>query len=250
MEISYFKLGERQGGKGNSGIGGRGGYSEGIVTLKKDDVLHIVVGEVGYSWTTAPSIARQGKSAYNGGGCPYAGINTLTGGGGGATDFRIPTDVTTMASLQSRILVAGGGGGAYGSAPGGFGGGLNGGSRDAGGGSQTAGGTIGKQFQQDYGSNAGGQASFGVGAPAGGISAGGGGGWYGGGTGWGAGGGSGFVWTSETKGNVPSGYTVNEKYYLKSAFTKAGNASFTNTTGTGTETGHSGAGFAKITPIL
>ena len=61
-------------------------------------------------------------------------------------------------------------------------------------------------------------------------------------------GGSGFVWTSSTASNVPSGYSVPTKYYLTNASTKAGNTSFENTSG-GTETGHSGNGYAKITPI-
>lgn len=61
-------------------------------------------------------------------------------------------------------------------------------------------------------------------------------------------GGSGFVWTSSTASNVPSDYSVSTKYYLTNAFTTAGNASFESTSG-GTETGHSGDGYAKITPV-
>ena len=61
-------------------------------------------------------------------------------------------------------------------------------------------------------------------------------------------GGSGFVWTSTTASNVPSGYSVSTKYYLTGAATYAGNTSFTSTSG-GTETGHSGNGYAKITPV-
>ena len=64
---------------------------------------------------------------------------------------------------------------------------------------------------------------------------GGGGGYFGGGGGCnsGAGGGSGYVNTSK----------------LSSAQTITGNQSFPNVAGTGNETGHSGHGAAKITPV-
>lgn len=85
-----------------------------------------------------------------------------------------------------------------------------------------------------------------------------GGGWYGGGgaatsgsssgAGGGGGGGSGFVWTSETASNVPSGYSVGTSYYLTDAATYAGNTSFISPSGK-TETGHSGDGYARITFI-
>ena len=70
------------------------------------------------------------------------------------------------------------------------------------------------------------------------ASSGGGGGYYGGGAIWGAnccsaGGGSGYVNTSK----------------LTSASTKAGNQSFPSPTSSGNETGHSGNGYARITPV-
>ena len=64
----------------------------------------------------------------------------------------------------------------------------------------------------------------------------------------GGGGGSGFVWTSSTASNVPNGYSVSSTYYLTSASTTSGSSTFESTSG-GTETGHSGNGYAKITPI-
>lgn len=83
----------------------------------------------------------------------------------------------------------------------------------------------------------------------------GGGGWYGGGGGrysdssmsyiHYSGGGSGWVNTSASAGNRPSGYTGIE---LDSGTTYAGNTSFPSTGG-GTETGHSGNGYAKITRL-
>lgn len=83
----------------------------------------------------------------------------------------------------------------------------------------------------------------------------GGGGWYGGGTSKSnstttgikfMGGGSGWVNTSASAPNRPSGYTGLE---LDSGTTYAGNTSFPNTAGTGNETGHSGNGYAKITRL-
>lgn len=80
----------------------------------------------------------------------------------------------------------------------------------------------------------------------------GGGGWYGGGRGYGnsaspsdCGGGSGFVNTSANASYRPSGYTGLQ---LDSGTTTAGNSSFPSTSG-GTETGHSGNGYARITVI-
>ena len=82
----------------------------------------------------------------------------------------------------------------------------------------------------------------------------GGGGWYGGGTGHSdsstsyvnySGGGSGFVNTAANASYRPSGYTGLQ---LDSGSTTAGNSSHPNTSG-GTETGHSGNGYARITVI-
>lgn len=82
----------------------------------------------------------------------------------------------------------------------------------------------------------------------------GGGGWYGGGTGYSdsstsyvnySGGGSGFVNTAANASSRPSGYTGLQ---LDSGTTTAGNTSHPSTSG-GTETGHSGNGYARITVI-
>ena len=87
------------------------------------------------------------------------------------------------------------------------------------------------------------------------ASAAGGGGWYGGGGGQYSdssmdvvhysGGGSGFVNTAANASYRPSGYTGLQ---LDSGSTKAGNTSFESTSG-GSETGHSGNGYARITVI-
>lgn len=77
---------------------------------------------------------------------------------------------------------------------------------------------------------------------------GGGGGWYGGGSSqWrGGGGGSGYVLTASS--HKPTGYLLGSEYYLSNAQTIAGNQSFP-APGGGTETGHSGNGYARITLV-
>ena len=129
--------------------------------------------------------------------------------------------------------------------------------------SQQGGGTSGKgqypgtQTSAGSGSYAG---AFGLGATQSAsnyryASGGGGGGWYGGGAAYSdsstsyvnySGGGSGFVYTSTA--TVPSGYSVPTTYQLTNAVTTAGNSSFPSTSG-GTETGHSGNGYIKITAL-
>lgn len=64
---------------------------------------------------------------------------------------------------------------------------------------------------------------------------------------WGAKGGSGYVYTSSTASNYPSGCLLNSSYYLTSATTIPGNVSFTSPSGS-SETGHTGNGYVRITP--
>ena len=203
-----FKI-ELWGGQGGSsdetdgGNGGRGGYTPANVTFSRETTVFINIGAHGI----CPSKEKpQTGPTFNGGGdstfrdddpdflnAPYLGCS-----GGGATDIRINSN-----SLSSRILVAGGGGGAgkdtretsKGLFQGGYGGGENGGNGALGlhhlatpgyGASQTGSGTK---------SNPGG---FGYGGSSGGSSGGGGGGGYYGGAASsagcsGGGGGSGFI---------------------------------------------------------
>lgn len=238
---------------GNSG--GKGGYSTGNVTLTGNETLYFYVGGAG----------GKGIAGYNGGGT----TGNTGGGGGGATDIRVGED-----SLLARFIVAGGGGGngrdscAVGAVGGGTSGGgaANQGSNcgtQAGGGTQTAGGAVGiyvkaatssNPAETYYGLKAG---EFGIGGDAedssydGGA---GGGGWYGGGAGTsaafsnGGGGGSGFVYTSSS--TLPDGYVVNSIYQLANASTVDGTKStIPNISGTGTETGHAGNGYIKITRL-
>ena len=225
--------------------GGKGGYSTGVVNLNENMNLYIYVGGQG---------SRGSTGGFNGGGT----TGTSGGTGGGASDIRIGTD-----SLYARVIVAGGGGGKGqdNCAAGGVGGGTTGGGSSsqgscgtqAGGGTQTAGGAKGI-YSGTYGANTG---AFGKGGNASSgssgyyIGGGGGGGWYGGGAGttagWsnGGGGGSGYVYTSSTASNYPSGCLLNNSHYLTNASTTAGSSSFPSTT-SGTETGHSGNGYARI----
>lgn len=221
--------------------GGKGGYSTGIVNLNENIDLYIYVGGQGSKGSTG---------GFNGGGT----TGSNGGSGGGASDIRIGTD-----SLAARVIVAGGGGGKGqdSCAAGGVGGGTTGGGSasqsscgtQAGGGTQTAGGAKGI-YSGTSGANTG---TFGKGGNAsdGNYDGGGGGGWFGGGAGasasWsnGGGGGSGYVYTSSTASSYPTGCLLNNSHYLTNASTTAGSSSFPSTTG-GTETGHSGNGYARI----
>lgn len=100
--------------------GGKGGYSEGVLTLTQKTTLYVFVGGQGGS---------SGNGGWNGGGggsgtCTYNSSGTLgytkVGGGGGATDIALVTSGMayssyrtnrSSASLLSRIIVAGGGSG-------------------------------------------------------------------------------------------------------------------------------------------
>lgn len=235
LECWGSRGGGQQDGNSNTGLGGMGGYSYGILTLQTATTLYCYsggIGVIGYSTLS--------KGGFNGGGSAWGSGNTELGcGGGGASDIRIGSN-----SLYARVIVAGGGGGGGEDSgdTGGYGGGTSGGSAGAAGGSQTSGGDFG-QGRHAY------------------DGGGGGGGWYGGltrsnltspptsGPGSdndGGGGGSGYIYTSSTASNYPSGCLLNSSHYLTDAQTIAGNTSFTSPTGT-TETGHSDNGYVRIT---
>ena len=202
------------------------------------------------------------------------------GVGGGGTDIRINVD-----SLYSRVIVAGGGGGGNGAgsggpSTGGSGGGINGcvgirkeksnntySKTNASAGTQTFGGKPGIE-SSSYLTESGKNIATGVFGIGGSLTSetrntmagAGGGGWYGGGAGNGHGGagagGSGWVFTESNYnqwklGNVNDAnqYILDNSYYLENAQTISGDNEFINTSGTGKETGHSGNGYAKITPL-
>lgn len=221
------------------GMGGKGGYSVGTITLNQKTPIYIYAGGVG-------SISGNGKAdgGFPNGGSSWA-SNTSegAGGGGGSSDIRIGTD-----SLHARVIVAGGGGGGgEDNETGGYGGGETGGTSGSGTpGSQTA--------PSGY---------FGIGGHTSYDGGGGGGGWYGacpaggqttpatsnsGDDTSGSPGGSGYVYTSSTAKNYPNGCLVNSTHYLTNAKTIAGNTSFPSPSGT-SETGHSGNGYCRITVI-
>lgn len=246
-----------EGGTAINNYGGYGGYSVGTLTLTDEStVLYIQVGgypaSVGDDRVVVPGGYNGGGNGYN---RYYNDTATYGQGGGGGTDIRIGQD-----SLYARVIVAGGGGG---SASNGnerakkYGGGLDGGCEASAyqahqtpstGSTNVNFGTFG---QGGAATTEGGNYKYGSG--------GGGGGWYGG-----AasnrysdsettlraynGGGSGYVYTADTATNYPSGCLLNSSYYLTDAQTVAGNTSFPSTNG-GTETGHIGSGYARITVL-
>lgn len=88
-----------QGGTSGSNIGGKGAYTSGLIYLKENEKLYFYIGGTTTSQTG-------GK---NGGG---SGAGTGKGGGG-STDVRLQSgDWNNKVVLKTRIMVAGGGGGA------------------------------------------------------------------------------------------------------------------------------------------
>lgn len=231
-----------QGGyRSSSSYGGRGGYSVGTIALTENTKFFIYVGGSGNTGGTS--------GGFNGGGS-----RATYNGGGGGTDFRIGSD-----SLYARVIVAGGGGSDGATNKNGlYGGGTSGGSASQSygyggqGGTATSGGS-------GYSSGSSTPGSFGKGGQgyysSSGYGGAGGGGWYGGAGSYpdssgdddrGGGGGSGYVYTSSTASDYPSGCLLNSSYYLSNASTTAGNESMPATS-SGTETGYSGNGYARIT---
>ncbi len=111
--------------------GGRGAMVSGVVDVTPGETLYVEVGGVG----------SNPAGGFNGGGNGAAGAGASWVGGGGASDVRTLPISDGMISLNSRLIVAGGGGGA----PGGGDAGQPGGSGSAGGGAgtQTSGGAGG-----------------------------------------------------------------------------------------------------------
>ena len=104
---------------------GLGGYTSGIISLDRGDLLYIYVGEVGNVTS-----ANYSQLSWNGGGYTHN-YTSYYGRGGGATDVRlVPTSSVSVwnefDSLKSRIMVAGGGGSGHNNASytGGHAGGL------------------------------------------------------------------------------------------------------------------------------
>ena len=218
--------------------GGKGGFSIGYKNLNMSDELYICVGSKG----SDNSGTSGGNGGYNGGGNGGDGYGNYSGGGGGggATHIAIISNRGLLKNYkdnyQSEILLVSGGGGGTGavSSPG-YGGGLNGGTVSSGhgvytviGATQTSGYVFGQGQNGKTKTN---EIYWGVEG-----NGGGGGGFYGGlacqedgaNSDCGGAGGSGYV------GDVTNGETI------------AGDQTFPKPKG-GTETGHSGDGYAIIT---
>ena len=113
---------------------GRGGYTKGVLKLLSPQTMYLYVGGQGGNTSAESSHPNGGAPGYNGG-APGADDNSghqdcPSAGGGGATDLRLDNgDWNLTNGLNSRIMVAGGGGsgGCYhNGGKGGDGGGLNG----------------------------------------------------------------------------------------------------------------------------
>ncbi|MDB0519955.1 hypothetical protein C4R87_19225 [Clostridioides difficile] len=205
---------------------GKGGYSSGELTLRKESTLYAYVG-------------YDGKKGYDFNCGGYSG----SASGGGATDIRLFNGAwDNEQGLLSRIIVAGGGGGTKDTYDGGHGGGLKGGIGRGWNGSPAHGGT---QFEGGMGHFDDGSCdgSFGKGAkqsnPS--IFSGSGGGWFGGAvagySSYGSGGGSGYVLTKDSY--KPQGYIPTSEYYMTNPVLTTG--------GNTTVVGDYSDGRAKIT---
>ena len=94
------------GGDSGNAKGGYGAYVSGLLHLKEKKTFHIYIGAEGH--------LDIGKTSYNGGGRGQSGTNnekSKGASGGGCTDIRL-LNKTDIDGLLSRIIVAGGGGGA------------------------------------------------------------------------------------------------------------------------------------------
>ncbi|MBY2603385.1 hypothetical protein KWU03_09195, partial [Clostridioides difficile] len=210
----------------------KGGYSAGILTLKESTKFYIYVGQGGYAKGTNGIETR--RSGFNGAGGIDCYTNTSTGyyslAGGGSTDIRLIGGAwDNPQGLLSRIMVAGGAGGSYGTGyySLGHGGGLDGKKGVptnhyyfAGGGSQFNGGSAWHDlFNGSFGFS---PASF-NGSDGYSLGTGGGGGWYGGAgafsTNFG-GGGSAYILTKDSY--KPPGYIPTSKYYFNTSTCIAG----------------------------
>lgn len=245
-----------QGGKcGTNWIGGKGGYSNGKITIYENTTFYLYAGGAGAPVTAYNLVSGGG---FNGGGSAYSSSNGSyrVGGGGGGTDIRIGSD-----SLMARLIVAGGGGGGNVNKGGGDGGGIFGKDGDSSslayssgkGATQLAGGASSTGASS---ATVSGDGEFGQGASAVQVSnmtrqvSGGGGGWYGGGAADHAsgGGGSGYVYNSNTAYAYPSGCSLNNNYYLNASSTTNGTETFTDYSGIPV-TGHEGDGAVRITAL-
>ena len=259
-------------GRSNNGVnqnGGKGGYVKGHISLGNQNQLYVYVGSQG----DTPKINDSGRTyekatgGWNGGGAgDYDhSDDECSGGGGGATDIRtVNGNWDNFNSLKSRIMVAGagGGGGGWAGETGGHAGGLTGVDSDW---------IINKNIPITHGNQTSGY-KLGIGEDGvhvyGNQDVGGGGGGYYGGCSYhgdrisgiddySGGGGSSFISghsgcnaINQNSTSTKITHTGQPNHYSGYVFTntvmKAGNEVMPSPTG-GTETGHSGNGYCKIT---
>ena len=90
--------------------GGSGGYVSGVISLTKDQNLFVYTGQTGNDYNNYSSTYM-----FNGGGYARERNGHCGGCGGGATDIRtVDGDWDNTTSLNSRIIIAAGGGGGCG----------------------------------------------------------------------------------------------------------------------------------------
>jgi|GEM_PF-6430653 len=235
--------------------GGRGGYSEGHLTLTEVTTLFVSVGKHGDKTSNSCAVSDAG---WNGGG--RIAYNCHGGAGGGATDIALlgvagSTAWNTPEHLHSRLIVAGGGGGLdYDHSTTlrcGAGGGTNGTDGRNTSGAIVMGGKI--SGPGAGGASQGNTAGFGYGAS---DASNGGGGWFGGAadrdTSCG-GGGSGWVFTKENAAYTSATYTggawlADDKFQLINAKTLDGTQTFLSPAGV-SGIGHLGSGHARISLV-
>ena len=242
-------------------LGGKGGYSVANKKLVLNDNLYVYTGRQGYNTVSGLVPGAGAKGGYNGGGNGGAPVGKRVdrpGGAGGGGCTHIATSAhgelryyNNSNFLNDVLLVAGGGGGGAGNGRSdGVGGGEKGGSATTHGTPSDwrvpnvtpityQGGSAESYYQIGLGESAPDKT---YGGDWGDEGAGGGGGGYYGGKACKLLGGAG----SSCNGTGGSGY-VNTSI-LTSASTIAGNTSFPSPSG-GTETGHSGNGYAIITQV-
>ena len=97
-------------------LGGYGGYSKGVVTLNKNDILYIIVGGKGTDGDDYSTVKIY-DGGYNGGGNAKSDGGTVWGAGGGATSIQnlLIKDgqlKNYSNNIENVLIVSGGGGGA------------------------------------------------------------------------------------------------------------------------------------------
>ena len=92
---------------GGINVFGKGAYAKGLINLKNESTFYIFVGGSGQN-TSTTELPRGGCNGGGNGGSGTSGFSHGSGGGG-ATDIRL-----NISSLESRILIAAGGGGSSG----------------------------------------------------------------------------------------------------------------------------------------